>query len=120
MKDNAYFFAFIIVFLAGLSWSFGAVVVRHMENANFYVFQYLFYRGISIAIILITYLIIREGFSFYKNFLKIGFSGVLGGIFSNSIYWFYLFHYYYISSSNSFYVSSYAFYCCNFWILVFK
>ncbi len=75
MKDNAYFFAFIIVFLAGLSWSFGAVVVRHMENANFYVFQYLFYRGISIAIILITYLIIREGFSFYKNFLKIGFSG---------------------------------------------
>ena len=39
MKDNAYFFAFIIVFLAGLSWSFGAVVVRHMENANFYVFK---------------------------------------------------------------------------------
>ena len=81
MKDNAYFFAFIIVFLAGLSWSFGAVVVRHMENANFYVFQYLFYRGISIAIILITYLIIREGFSFYKNFLKIGFCEFLGGIF---------------------------------------
>ena len=81
MKNNAYFFAFIIVFLAGLSWSFGAVVVRHMENANFYVFQYLFYRGISIAIILLIYLFIREGLSFYKNFLKIGFSGILGGIF---------------------------------------
>ena len=81
MKNNSYLFAFIVVFLAGLSWSFGAVVVRHMENANYYVFQYLFYRGISIALILIFYLVIREGLNFYKNFLKIGFSGVLGGIF---------------------------------------
>ena len=55
MKDNAYFFAFIVVFLAGLSWSFGAVVVRHMDDANAYVFQYLFYRGFSIALILILY-----------------------------------------------------------------
>ena len=81
MKNDSYFYAFVIVFLAGLSWSFGAVVVRHMENANFYVFQYLFYRGISIAIILLSYLLIREGLSFYKNFLKIGISGILGGIF---------------------------------------
>ena len=81
MKNNSYLFAFVVVFLAGLSWSFGAVVVRHMENANYYVFQYLFYRGISIAIILILYLFLKEGFSFYKNFLRIGFSGVLGGIF---------------------------------------
>ena len=81
MKNDSYFFAFIIVFLAGLSWSFGAVVVRHMDDANLYVFQYLFYRGISIAIILICYLIIREGYSFYKNFLQIGLSGVLGGFF---------------------------------------
>tara|TARA_B100000700_G_scaffold329734_1_gene452623 strand:+ start:8992 stop:9894 length:903 start_codon:yes stop_codon:yes gene_type:complete len=81
MKDNAYFFAFIVVFLAGLSWSFGAVVVRHMDDANAYVFQYLFYRGFSIALILILYLLLKEGLNFYKNFLKIGLSGVLGGIF---------------------------------------
>ncbi len=81
MKDNAYFFAFIVVFLAGLSWSFGAVVVRHMDDANAYVFQYLFYRGFSIALILIFYLLLKEGLNFYKNFLKIGLSGVLGGIF---------------------------------------
>ena len=81
MKSDSYFYAFVVVFIAGLSWSFGAVVVRHMENANYYVFQYLFYRGISIAIILLIYLFIREGLSFYKNFLKIGFSGILGGIF---------------------------------------
>ena len=81
MKDNSYLFAFIVVFLAGLSWSFGAVVVRHMDNANHYVFQYLFYRGISIAIILIIYLMIIEGLGFYKNFFKIGLSGILGGLF---------------------------------------
>ena len=46
MDNNNYFYAFIVVFLAGLSWSFGAVVVRYMHEANFYVFQYLFYRGI--------------------------------------------------------------------------
>ena len=81
MRTNSYFIAFILVFLAGLSWSFGAVVVRHMENANNYVFQYLFCRGISIAIILIIYLFIKEGLNFYKNFLKIGLSGVMGGVF---------------------------------------
>ena len=81
MRTNSYFIAFILVFLAGLSWSFGAVVVRHMENANNYVFQYLFCRGISIAIMLIVYLFIKEGLNFYKNFLKIGLSGFMGGIF---------------------------------------
>ena len=81
MTKNSYFYAFIVVFLAGLSWSFGAVVVRHMEEANSYVFQYLFYRGISIALILLIYLFITEGLNFYKNFLKIGISGVMGGIF---------------------------------------
>ena len=81
MNKNSYFYAFIVVFLAGLSWSFGAVVVRHMDEANSYVFQYLFYRGISIALILLIYLFITEGLNFYKNFLKIGISGVMGGIF---------------------------------------
>ena len=81
MTKNSYFFAFIVVFLAGLSWSFGAVVVRHMHEANLYVFQYLFYRGFSIAFILLLYLLIKEGLNFYKNFFKIGISGILGGIF---------------------------------------
>ena len=80
MSKNNYFYAFIVVFSAGLSWSFGAVVVKHMDQANLYVFQYLFYRGFSIALILLIYLFIREGLNFYKNFFKIGFSGILGGI----------------------------------------
>ena len=80
-SQSPYFYAFTLVFLAGLLWSFGAVTVRYMIDGHDYVFQYLFYRGISIAIILIVYLFIREGLSFYKNFFNIGFSGVLGGLF---------------------------------------
>ena len=81
MNQNSYLYAFTVVFLAGIFWSFGALTVRYMVDGQDYVFQYLFYRGFSISIILIIYLFFREGFSFYKNFLKIGFSSVLGGLF---------------------------------------
>lgn len=75
-----YFTGFLLVFTAGLLWSFGAVVVRHMVDANNYQPQYLFYRGISIAVILCCYLFLKEGLSFYNNFKRIGISGVIGGI----------------------------------------
>ena len=81
MNSNSYFNAFILVFLSGLFWSFGAVTVRYMIDGHSYVFQYLFYRGLSIAIILLIYLFIKEGLGFYKNFFRMGISGILGGIF---------------------------------------
>ena len=81
MNSNSYFNAFVLVFLAGLFWSFGVVTVRYMVDAHNFVFQYLFYRGISIAIILLIYLFLKEGLVFYKNFFRIGISSILGGIF---------------------------------------
>ena len=81
MSQNTYFYAFTVVFLAGIFWSFGALTVRYMVDGHTYVFQYLFYRGFSISIILLLYLFFTEGFSFYKNFLKIGISSILGGLF---------------------------------------
>jgi len=81
MSQNTYIYAFTVVFLAGIFWSFGALTVRYMVDGHDYVFQYLFYRGISISIILLIYLFITEGFSFYKNFFKIGPSSVIGGLF---------------------------------------
>ena len=74
------------MFTSGILWSFGPVTVRYMVNSNEYVFQYLFYRGISIAIILLFYLFLKEGLSFYKNFYKIGISGILGGIFLSTAF----------------------------------
>ena len=81
MSQNTCFYAFRGVFLAGIFWSFGALTVRYMVDGHAYVFQYLFYRGFSISIILLLYLFFTEGFSFYKNFLKIGISSILGGLF---------------------------------------
>ena len=43
-------------------------------------------RGRSIACILIIYLFISEGFSFYKNFFNIGIPGVLGGLFLSTAF----------------------------------
>ena len=56
MSKSNYLYAFTVVFLAGIFWSFGALTVRYMIDGHEYVFQYLFYRGVSISIILIIYL----------------------------------------------------------------
>ena len=85
-KSHLYLKGFFLVFFAGLFWSFGAPTVRYMINGHDFVFHYLFYRGLSISIILILYLIITEGFLFYKNFFKIGISGILGGIFLSTAF----------------------------------
>ena len=85
-NTSPYFTGFILVFLSGLVWSFGPVAVRYMVNSHEFVFQYLFYRGLSISIILIVYLFFREGLLFYKNFFKIGISGFLGGIFLSTAF----------------------------------
>ena len=79
ISSNNYLSAFIFVLLAGLLWSFGVVTVRYMVDGHQYVFQYLFCRGLSIAVILICFLFYKEGFTFYKNFSKVGLPGLIGG-----------------------------------------
>ena len=69
-----------VVLFAGLLWSFGPLVVRYMNEPNLVPWQYLFTRGLTIFCILNIYLFFEEGKNFYKNYLKIGFSGVIGGI----------------------------------------
>jgi len=69
-----------IVLLAGIFWSFGAYVVRLIDEPQLATWQYLFTRGIVIFILLNIYLFLNEGLKFYKNYLKIGISGIIGGI----------------------------------------
>ena len=73
-------FAIPLVLIAGLLWSFGPLVVRNIDDAINSPWQYLFTRGIVIFILLNCYLFLEEGFSFYKNYLKIGWSGIIGGV----------------------------------------
>ena len=68
-----------VVLLAGLIWSFGPLVVRYMDQPNLVPWQYIFTRGLTIFLVLNLYLFFDEGKDFYKNYLKIGISGVIGG-----------------------------------------
>ena len=56
-----------IVLLAGIFWSFGPYVVRHIEQSQLIPWQYLFTRGIVIFILLNVYLFLNEGLKFYKH-----------------------------------------------------
>ena len=68
-----------VVLFAGLLWSFGPLVVRYMDNPHMVPWQYIFGRGLTIFIILNLYLYFEEGINFYKNYKKVGRSGVIGG-----------------------------------------
>tara|TARA_Y100000992_G_scaffold301504_1_gene272580 strand:+ start:952 stop:1857 length:906 start_codon:yes stop_codon:yes gene_type:complete len=69
-----------IVLIAGVFWSFGPYVVRHIDQPELVPWQYLFARGLVIFILLNIYLFLDEGKEFYKNYFKIGLSGLIGGI----------------------------------------
>ncbi len=69
-----------LVVLAGLLWSLGPLIIRNMDDPGSVPWQYLFTRGLVIFILLNIYLFFEEGLDFYKNYLKIGISGIVGGI----------------------------------------
>ena len=69
-----------LVVLAGLLWSFGPLIVRNMDSPESVPWQYLFTRGLVIFTLLNIYLYFEEGLDFYKNYLRIGISGLIGGI----------------------------------------
>ena len=68
-----------VVLFAGLIWSFGPLVVRYMDDPHLVPWQYIFGRGLTIFILLNLYLFFEEGKNFYKNYQKLGLSGLIGG-----------------------------------------
>jgi len=69
-----------VVLLAGLIWSFGPLVVRYMNDPNLVPWQYIYARGLTIFLVINFYLFFEEGLDFYKNYFKIGISGIIGGV----------------------------------------
>ena len=69
-----------IVLFAGILWSFGALIVRNLENPSDVAWQYLLFRGVTVFLFLNIFLLIKEGKSFINNYYHIGLSGCLGGI----------------------------------------
>ena len=72
--------AIVIVLIAGIFWSFGPLVVRHIDNAQLIPWQYLFFRGSVIFLVLNIYLFLAEGQKFIGNYSRIGLSGLIGGV----------------------------------------
>ena len=68
-----------VVLFAGLIWSFGPLAVRYMDEPHLIPWQYIFGRGLTIFILLNLYLYFEEGKEFYKNYFKMGASGLVGG-----------------------------------------
>ncbi len=77
IKNNS---AILIILIAGLFWSFGPLVVRYIDNAHLIPWQYLFFRGSIIFLVLNIYLFLVEGNKFLKNYNRIGLSGLIGGV----------------------------------------
>ncbi len=77
-SNQNYLNAFFLVFFAGTLWSFGALIVRYMEAALSYQWQYLFFRGMTVAMVLIIYLLTKEGIAVIDHFKRIGIAELLG------------------------------------------
>ena len=78
MSETAHSKALFQILTAGTVWSFGALTIRYMIDPQDYRWQYLFFRGLTVAAILCLFLIAKDGGRFLDNFRKIGMPGVIG------------------------------------------
>lgn len=63
---------------AGTLWSFGALTIRYMIDPHIFRWQYLFFRGMTIALILCIYLMVKDRSGFVSSFRKMGIPGMIG------------------------------------------
>jgi len=80
MTKMAHSRALFFVLTAGTLWSFGALTIRYMVDPQYYRWQYLFFRGLTIAGILCIYLTVKDGNRFVDNFRRIGMPGIIGAL----------------------------------------
>ena len=78
--QNNYFMGFVLVVISGLVWSLGAPLVRFLEDAEHYRLPFLFYRGITLFLVVIAYALLREGRNFLNSLKRIDIWSVFGGL----------------------------------------
>jgi len=76
---NNYFLGFVLVVTSGFVWSLGAPMIRFFEDAEYYRLPFLFYRGITIFVVVIAYIYIREGGNFLNALKRIDAWSLFGG-----------------------------------------
>jgi drug/metabolite transporter (DMT)-like permease len=79
--SNNYFLGFVLVCVAGIVWSFGAPIVRLMEDAENYKLPYLFYRGFAVFATITLYILLRDKQEFFANFKRIDRWAISGALF---------------------------------------
>jgi len=78
--QNNYFLGFGLVVISGLVWSLGAPLVLFLEDAEHYRLPFLFYRGITLFLVVIAYALLREGRNFLNSLKRIDIWSVFGGL----------------------------------------
>ena len=78
--QNNYFLGFVLVVISGLVWSLGAPIIRFLEDAEHYRLPYILYRGITIFLVVITYVLFREGRNFFNSLRRIDIWSIFGGL----------------------------------------
>tara|TARA_B110000967_G_scaffold208530_1_gene261055 strand:- start:3400 stop:4296 length:897 start_codon:yes stop_codon:yes gene_type:complete len=78
--ENKSFLGFVLVVISGVIWSFGAPLVRLLEDAENYRLQYLLYRGITLASVILIYVAFREGKGFLNTFKRIDTWSLVGSL----------------------------------------
>jgi drug/metabolite transporter (DMT)-like permease len=80
IMKNKYLLGFTLVCATGIVWSFGAPIVRLMEDAENYKIPYLFYRGFAICATITLYILLRDRREFFANFKRIDRWAVSGAL----------------------------------------
>ena len=78
--QNNYLLGFFLVVLSGLIWSFGAPLVRLLEDADSYRLQYLLYRGLIITSVILIFILFREGRNFFHTFRRLDSWSLIGSL----------------------------------------
>ena len=80
-EDKKYAYSFWIVLFAGLLWSFGAVVVKHMENPHNFLWEYLVIRGLKyLHFFFLFFIFLRKRTKIFHSFQRIQKSSFVGAI----------------------------------------
>ena len=77
---NSYLLGFFLVVVSGVIWSFGAPLVRYLEDAESFRLQYLLYRGLIITSVILIFVLFREGRNFFQTFKRIDTWSLIGSL----------------------------------------
>ncbi len=84
--QNNYLRGFTLVIISGVIWSFSAPLVRLLEDAEIYRLQYLLYRSLIITLVVLIFILFREGRNFLNTFKRIDSWSLFGGLVMSAIF----------------------------------